>query len=229
METKRDYVLVTPSEGIVKQYCSFWGLCNSAEKIDWQIPLFKGVKADIRQYINEDEFKSFGEKDNDIKTSVESNDFPAVLTKINSVYHTRLKVTAIASATTFDDVRNMSIDEFVDLCKRQTGVNAYSFATKLFSFIDGTKYPIMDSYVATLLEYYLTKKGIAVAKTDWGNYGEFKKAYAKFVDNYGLTGLTYKQLDIFFWTYGKVIHKYWKEAGVLSFETIPYKCPQNND
>lgn len=214
------FELISPSKELVEQYNSFW---NCDDGTNWYTKLFEEQDyIDIRKYIKEEEFKAYHDHD---KSIVETQDIVERMKLINKYYSTRFDYKKID----VEDIRDLTLDGFVGRCKDCTGTFAYSFATKLFSFLDGDNYPIMDSYVVTLLEYYLKKNGVAVKKTDWGDYEKFKTAYGLFIKKYDLNGLSYKQIDIFLWTYGKAIQSYWQKAGVLSFASIPYKCRKKND
>ena len=120
------------------------------------------------------------------------------------------------------------------MCKSITHRNEYSFATKVFSFVstecfndlckDGL--PIFDSFAVTLLGYYLKKAKKECSISTWGEYRNYKEAYALFKSLYKLDEYNYKQIDVFLWTYGKALQKYWKdywaERGVLSFAAPSY-------
>ena len=100
------------------------------------------------------------------------------------------------------------------------------------------EFPILDSISVTLLNQYYrdycsddTQKEIN-RKSKWGNYQCYKEDYKTILNKLGLstTNSTYsfKKFDIFLWTYGVLISKYWEEVGVISFNSIEYKAPNKN-
>ena len=177
------------------------------------------------------DFQTWKNDDERISTFVEEKNLEEFFKILNGKYHTRLKTEKIADKLTWDELTSMSVDEFVKRCYEKTGRRAYSFATKVFNFIDGNKYPILDSYVVTLLERYLNdwekkqceQDKIIWNKKDWDTYDKYQRAYDDFRDKYQLKELSYKKTDVFLWAYGSAIQKYWKDIGVLSFESVSYK------
>ncbi len=114
----------------------------------------------------------------------------------------------------------MTLPKFVAYCKEATGIYTYSFASKVFSFIDEDKYPIIDSFVATLLETY--EYDGKIAKSKWGDYSRYIENYNAFKRHFGLTDLSFKKIDKFLWTYAKVMLDYWADLGVLSYEPVAF-------
>lgn len=82
--------------------------------------------------------------------------------------------------------------------------------------------PIYDSFVVTLLDYYLSEFKNECKKSEWVNYRKYKEAYDLFRRLYKLDGFKYKEIDIFLWTYGKALQEYWKKCGILSFTAPSY-------
>ena len=218
--------LIEPNEVIVATFNDIWNNTYDGRRLQ----IFKDdEKIDISKYIKD--LKGLKEEDKKIN---DCDDLKSFLDKINTIYHTRVnevdKIVArleqsnIASRERLKERVEADDDyfrKFVKLCKDATGKYTYSFATKVFSFLDGSKYPIMDSYVATLLDAYDYKGKIP--KTKWGDYAEYIRNYRAFQDAFRLKAFTFKEIDIFLWCYGKVIEKYWKDQGVLIFSSVPFK------
>ena len=222
------YVLITPTVKLVKQYNRLY--MHENMEADWHVQLFKGMEdVDIRDYVD---FDKWNENDMKISGYVENKNMEDLFKTLNTNYHTHLNTKRIAEALeTWDKLEHMTVDQFVAVCYEQTGKHAYSFATKVFNFINGKSYPILDSYVVTLLEQYLNASDKShynqdkktMSKKDWDTYERYKSAYDTFRDKYQLTDLSYKETDVFLWAYGSAIQKYWKKIGVLSFESVSYK------
>lgn len=211
------YKPVKPTVDMVKQFNRIWdGLKN--EK-DYQIEIYEGVYVDITKYL-EDEIESLGKDDIKIQKYCNNNDIANFFSELNSIYHTRIKkeeILEIAAEWSLPDTTK-SLDGLVELCKKKTKTYAYSFATKVFSFISPDKYPIMDRYVVNMLKAY-NIKGIST----WGDYDKYIAAYNEFKEKYELE-FSYKKIDRFLWLYGKLIERYWKNEGVLFFDsTVWYK------
>ncbi len=231
------YKIITPTKALIEQYDGFW----TKEINEWKVQLFEVpqiVVQDIREYIpdynneNGEPYVLYGAKDDSIKGLYENDDIIGFLKEINAVYHTRvpklddlkIKKPELIYMANMEDFRG--IDAFVRVCHKVTGRNEYSFATKVFSFIDDKKYPILDSLVATMIWEYLKRIKLDYPpKNSWGDYRKYVEAYKIFIDQYLKdSGFTYKQIDRFLWTYAIVINEYWKkELGLISFESIPYK------
>ena len=82
--------------------------------------------------------------------------------------------------------------------------NFYSFATKYCSHHNPADYPIYDSYVAKVLNYYRHKDKFAeFSEIDLKQYTKFKDILIKFRSFYKLEQLNLKELDMFLWQYGK--------------------------
>ena len=214
-----DYKLIEPNLKNINRYYDLYDQEQNNEK-KWIVPLFQGMPdIDIREYIPEDDFKKWYYDDQEICKLVHNQQLDSFLKTVNAKYRTRLNTQAIAKdLVEWDNLIGLTVDQFVEQCYKSTGKRAYSFATKVFSFIDGNKFPIIDSYVATLLEYYLKKN-----KRSWNTYENYLNAYSTFRSNNNLIELSYKKIDVFLWTYGKAIQKYWEMNGVLMFESVQYK------
>jgi hypothetical protein len=188
------------------------------------VPLFEGLtNVDIGKYVD---FQTWYNRDKEIYKHVEAKELEQFFQRVNAYYSTRLNTKKIAEKIMeWDNLTSMGVDQFVDVCYKQTQKRAYSFATKVFNFIDGKKFPIIDKYVVTLLEYYLNRgeqDNSTWNKSAWNKYESYLRAYDSFKLKYHLTELSYKETDVFLWAYGSAIQKYWKENGVLSFESVSY-------
>lgn len=83
-------------------------------------------------------------------------------------------------------------------------IDHYSFATKYCSFHNPDAFPIYDSYVGKILQYYRNQEGFSVFKnTDLKNYPHFKRILSDFCRYFGLGNYTTKELDQYLWQFGK--------------------------
>ena len=83
-------------------------------------------------------------------------------------------------------------------------IDHYSFATKYCSFHNPDAFPIYDSYVDKILQYYRNQERFAVFKnTDLKNYPYFKRILSDFRHYFGLENYTTKELDQYLWQFGK--------------------------
>ena len=232
--------LIQPDEKIVDLFNSFWD-----EPKETKIKLFEdGETINIENYIKG--FKDYKAKDDEIKNE---KDITKFFEKISVQYSTRVKggISTIIEMlkekviNSKDDLackikekkekEKFSFNEFMGICKKATGQYTYSFATKVFSFIDEEKYPIMDSIVVTLLDKYLSdedfegeckeNKDKIHKKNKWGDYSKYKESYEVFKKHYKLD-CSLKEIDMFLWTYGKILEKYWEDMGVIRFESISF-------
>ncbi|MBQ3379910.1 MAG: hypothetical protein IJG50_08650 [Clostridia bacterium] len=234
----------------IKNMISICSRVWKGEKVE-KIKLFsKGDEVNICEYLPRD-VSNYKNNDDKIFEYIGSNDtFPTALWTINAKYNTQIRIekqkwnneawnrdnTGRMCKTEIDKLYKKSgiemdnqasgIDEFVEVCKKITGRYEYSFATKVFSFVsrnfctDGL--PIYDSLVVTLLNYYLEQKNQNCKKSTWSEYRVFKESYDLFRYLYKLDEYTYKDIDVFLWTYGSAIKKYWNKQGVLSFNAVSY-------
>ena len=80
----------------------------------------------------------------------------------------------------------------------------YSFATKYCSFHNPDAYPIYDSYVGKILQYYRDNEGFCSFRNiDLKDYPTFKRIIAEFRRHFGLEKYTTKELDQYLWQFGK--------------------------
>ena len=218
--------LIRPTQEIVNTYNSFW----TPNPITTELALFDDdLKIDVNKYIKQ--FNSFEALDKEIHNKDEIEEF---FKAINDSYHTRVLggVSQIVKELASIGINNktelsaqvkkglITLPKFVEICKKATGNYTYSFATKVFSFIDH-KYPIVDSYVVTVLDAYEYKGKIS--KSKWGNYSKYVENYKAFKEHFGLNG-SCKEIDKFLWTYGKILDDYWTDMGVLRFESVSFEA-----
>lgn len=216
--------LITPNRKTVEIFNSFW----TPEPITTIIKLFEyDDEIDISKYIAQ--FKEYGEEDEKI---VKKQNLQEFLDKINSVYHTRVaRIDLIVKKLEelgidnkerlAEKINNGEINFmlFMACCKKATNKYTYSFASKVFSFIDEEKYPIIDSFVATLLDTYEYN---GIARSKWGDYSYYIDNYNAFKSHFKLTDMSFKKIDKFLWTYAKIMADYWSDMGVLSFEPVSF-------
>jgi hypothetical protein len=226
------FELITPTHELVKIFSSFW----TSAPIATSVKLFEDdEEIDLSKYIGQ--FKEYGEKDKIIIGMMNLTEF---LEEINSVYHTRVsgidKIVKKLNGLGFnskDDLAKMikpgemTLPGFVAYCKDATGNYTYSFASKVFSFIDEDKYPIIDSFVATLLKTY--KYDGKISRSKWGDYSQYINNYNAFKKHFGLTDLSFKEIDKFLWTYAKILSDYWSDMGVLSYEPVAFDTSSIKD
>lgn len=111
------------------------------------------------------------------------------------------------------------VDKIASLVKKKEGGNyAYSFATKFCNRINPNKYPIFDGYVGWLLKYYNHEN-----KENFGKYDSFVEEYKTFKEKFKLTECSYKELDVFLWTYGKALNIMYPEC--KAHKSVDYKEP----
>ena len=196
---------------------------------------------DIFDILGNGFFDGLAEDDMRIRELMQDDSsFHDALKLINSVYHTGLRIdySKMCSRQEFltmcreeiekyenigeNESRTSGFDRFMKVCRDATGRNAYSFATKAFCFQDGEQFPILDRITVTLLAEYLDSP----RKREWGIYENYKRDYELFRQKYGLTSYSFKQIDVFLWTYGVAIESYWKKVGVFDFESVPYQQPK---
>ena len=232
--------LLKPNEKIIKSFNSLW------EKIpDKKIRIFEdsNEEIDLCDCIDVDVFKKLKKNDNII---CDEDDLKNYFVLINNNYHTRVsKIKKIVNRLSDNNInrkrdlekeikeKHFSVSDFVKLCRQITGRYEYSFASKVFNFIDGNKYPIVDSYVVTMLDEYnktyeYNKK---FSKTKWGDYNKYIENYDCFKKFFKLNNrYSYKDIDKFLWTYGKVLEGYWsKIKGVLKFESVSFNPDTNTE
>lgn len=224
-KTEKEWKLIAPSIEIVETFNEFW----TSNPSKTTIQLFEnGNLIDVRKYIGE--FSDFEKGDDDIRNAGNLESF---LKNINKTYHTRVTgisqlVSKLAARDIHDksdlekciEKKELTLPQFVQICKEHTGDYTYSFATKVFSFLDD-KYPIVDSIVATLLDEY-EYEGKISPRSKWGDYSLYVDNYECFKHAFGLDGLSSKKIDKFLWTYGKIIDAYWIDMGVLRFSPVSF-------
>ena len=83
--------------------------------------------------------------------------------------------------------------------------NFYSFASKYCSHHNQLDFPIYDSYVRKVLQYFKKEDHFAEFKdADLKIYKYFKEIVFKFQKFYRLEMHTFKELDIYLWQFGKL-------------------------
>lgn len=217
--------LIIPNTKMVEVFNEYWTQTPSHT----EIKLYEdGDCIDVTKYI--EEFSIYEKEDQSIFRTEDLKDF---LNKINQTYHTR--VTGISQIVEemskrgihskndlklYIEKRKLSVPQFTGICKEATGSYTYSFATKVFSFIDES-FPIVDSIVATLLNEY-EYEGKITPKSKWGDYSLYVKNYEAFQQVFGLEKESRKRIDKFLWTYGKILEAYWVDLGVLRFDPVSF-------
>ena len=227
---ERVFELIEPTESIINFYNNLW---KGEEVKSTKVKLFENLdEVDILELISKEEFEKYHINEETIKKAKESNKTGIFLKSINNAYSTRINADSGIfedKFITFEKLEAMAdenkIDEFiVEKCRQKTGRNEYSFATKVFSFMKPDTYPILDSISVTLLSKYCSKYFEREEKKNWGVYEKYKKNYTELLEELGLKGkVTFKQFDVFLWTYGTALSRYWAKIGVLKFESVQYR------
>ena len=236
---EKQYELITPTDFIIDYYNDLW---MNDKRIDEKIQLFdKGDAMAVGYLLFPNSFESNGEKDDSIIKAFNNNQSKEFLSCINETYSTQLRIKSDKwndNRWSINEIKKYSkqkdIDAFIQVCKKITNKNTYSFATKVFSFTDRSRYPILDSIsVALLKRYYERFLNKPIKKNEWGNYNDYVKDYTELLDTLKREKLIandtdFKRFDIFLWLYGKAIEKYWEKVGVINFnnERVTYK-PKN--
>lgn len=84
----------------------------------------------------------------------------------------------------------------------------YSFATKYCSFHNPDAFPIYDSYVDKILQYYRDSEGFSSFQNkDLKHYPTFKHVVNEFRAYFGLEQYSVKQIDQYLWQFGKEYFK----------------------
>jgi hypothetical protein len=82
--------------------------------------------------------------------------------------------------------------------------NFYSFASKYCSHHNPEAFPIYDSFVDKMLQYYRKKdRFCSFNQDDLKTYSKFRDIIEKFKEYYGLADFSLRQIDIFLWLAGK--------------------------
>lgn len=233
--------LVTPSTTLIEKYWTIYNKSDHGDPDDYTLPLFEGTKPVNllkAHYLTQKNF-SHAECDREIRNYLLNGDINRFLRYLNAGYSTRVRnLDKLIDDRNWWYCRNARIlpayedlDDFIRYCHDDLGMGCYpySFASKIYSFLCPETYPILDSISVTLLNEYLKEpegKG-PMPKCRWHCYQNYKDDYDKFRTKYGLSeDLTYKQIDVFLWTYGTVLDEYWKQMGVLPFKGIEYSPPK---
>ena len=234
---KKEFELIVPTDDIIDFYNRLWD--ENAQDRKTVIQLFQnGPDVDVKDFLRQDVGK-FMEKDRKIRCYKDEGKSVEFLKEINSTYHTRLGLKpsekwsdeewSISSITELCKDEDNGINDFINICKKKTGKNHYSFASKVFNFICPEKYPILDRITVTLLnQYYESLLKKPNRKSRWGDYRAYVEDYSRFLEHLKSEGKiasveNKKRFDVFLWTYGVVIEDYWEALGVIRYSGVEYK------
>lgn len=78
----------------------------------------------------------------------------------------------------------------------------YSFATKYCSFHNPEAFPIYDSYVDKVLQYFNTRDAFMTGKMNNKIYANYVASMKAFMDFYELGGYSMKKIDKYLWQLG---------------------------
>ncbi len=194
-----------------------------ANKLNISIP--RPCKEEVDKYLkNWDENEEFVKQDFCLnalfKTQYpKNNNIYEILTKVtmlNVFYGTNIFKTYPVAKHILEmniDKKLTSNDDSIidDISKIEINgkkVRLYSFATKYCSFHNPEAYPIYDSFVEKVLNYFRCKDHFADFKIqDLKNYSTFKEIVNKFVNFYNLEEYSVKDIDRYLWQVGKEYFK----------------------
>lgn len=157
-----------------------------------------------------------------LKTYPRNNDIKQVIIKVsalNDFYSTNIfKVYPVAKniidlniderlekndITLVNDIANVKVLEQTENSDEKY-INFYSFATKYCSRHKPTEYPIFDSYVEKLLQYFRNaEQTISFRNEELKDYKRYKEILLDFRKVYGLEAFNLKQIDKYLWQLGK--------------------------
>ena len=183
--------LPKPSEAIVEKYLSNW---ESLEDYSAQ------ESAIDRLFLGE-----FNSNDNLehilIKCSV-LNDFYS--TNIFKIYPVAKHILSLNIDERLKAGDPTLVDEIARVSFNGEDKFFYSFASKYCSHHNPLEYPIYDSYVRKVLNYYKKIDGFFYfGEEDLKNYPKFKEILIHFRDFYKLNKYNLKELDKYLWQFGK--------------------------
>lgn len=148
-----------------------------------------------------------------VKTFPRNQEMGEVLLKVaavNQIYNAGLQTKAIyAVARLICDLEvdgkldQGSLDLVDEIAHSKIGEHKrYVFATKYCHWHRPVHYPIYDSSVQELIWKYKRQDGFAQfqKKVLW-RYPGYKEIVDKFMEYYGLAGISYRELDKFLWRY----------------------------
>ena len=196
-----------------------------------ELPTREGVIKACKQFADDDENKAIEPALTDLFAKYPHNTSEAqVLLKVvtlNVLYSTQIPTRAPDCPNVFDIaecIPKLNIDrafkesslEIVNTIsttqfpgKRQ--INRFSFATKYASWHRQDIYPMWDGNVQTYLtclrklhpaEWVKFADGFRLSSNEW-SYLEFHALMVRFRDHFGLTEVSFKNLDKFLWWHGR--------------------------
>ena len=132
---------------------------------------------------------------------------------LNDFYSTRImKIYTVAehisTIKNLDQRLAIGDESLVDEIKKvkfgEKEINFYSFATKFCSNHNPTAFPIYDSFVDEMLNYFNEKYQFTTfKKSDLKDYSEFKRVIKAFQSYFGLEECSLREIDLYLWLLGK--------------------------
>lgn len=177
------------------------------------------VKKSLAHYYQQEDVIDFLFRKNSLTIpNVDPNMVLIKSTILNEFYGTQIKdITAMATAMLkkikdFDTMLVNGNVSLVDAISKATSRCNTSFASKYCACHQPTLFPILDGIVGTFLATLIAKgnlAGYSGARTTLRNrfqvdYAFYKDVYDAFMKQYGLTGLTYRQVDNYIWWANKL-------------------------
>lgn len=214
--------LIKPTDNIIKLFFDAWSSTSDTEKKKWvkEIMAELEIESKYSEYIYSIMKKS-GNDDDKIKEVFEkygNNSEDDVLYKVlilDKLYSTQI-VDPISIARGLLSIENidsrlkkcdLSLVEEIEKCGNKR--DEYSFATKYCSWSNGS-YVIYDKIVGRLLWSYNKQYNFYDNKFSLNSLRKYKKffdIYQKFKQFCKLDTSNNKKIDIFLWTYGKILEK----------------------
>lgn len=153
--------------------------------------------------------------------NIDINDILIKASSLNDFYSTNIfSIFSVAKHILYLDIDQRLKDGDTSLVNdiakvTISGVNKnfYSFATKYCSHHNPLEYPIYDSYVDKVLNYFKNKDKFSnFTKDDLKDYPHFKNIILSFRKYYGLEEYNLKEIDKYLWQLGRdYFPKYYKK------------------
>ncbi len=197
-KTKKRDDIISPTPNEVKKYLDRWNNLGSyviqEEALDDLFLKTYPGNTDIKQVIIKVSAL------NDFYSTNIFKVFPVAKNIIDLNIDARLEQNDI---TLVNDIANVKVLEQTDTSDEKY-INFYSFATKYCSRHKPTEYPIFDSYVEKLLQYFRNaEQTISFKNEELKDYKRYKEILLDFRKVYGLEDFNLKQIDKYLWQLGK--------------------------
>jgi hypothetical protein len=169
------------------------------------------------------------------KLNLEFDDVLTKVTLLNEFYSTNIKgskehilfskeICSNCESKKLDDKIQKgdisAINAIVEISENSVNKRLLSFVTKYCHIHNPEKFPVYDSYVVGMLKlFWLKNNSFSTNVSDLTDVNSFKSAMDEFIQfsspKYGCS-MSYKQADIFLWSFGKFIVNY---GNIKSFQS----------